>query len=251
MSVNEIRFRPVSVVKKMLLRSGRKPRKVRLGLFRNLTLNLDMRSDAQVLFGLWERETYSRIRKAAHGCQWMVDVGSGKGELCVFFARHSSAQKVVCIDPDAGEIERMLYNLELNGESDSQKVSVLKKFVGTSRDSQFVELDGLQLGQGEKGFVKIDVEGAELDVLKSGTRLLKNRNVDLVIETHSSQLESDCVGLLEGHGYDCQILPNAWWRLVIPEGRPAAHNRWLWASNQKSFINNKATAEPLPLKRAA
>jgi len=28
----------------------------------------------------------------------------------------------------------------------------------------------------------------------------------------------------------CQIIKDAWWRVIVPEMRPIEHNRWLWAT---------------------
>ena len=80
--------------------------------------------------------------------------------------------------------------------------------------------------------IKIDVEGAELDVLKSGNSILNNENVNLLIETHSKDLENDCVNFLENLNFNIKIIKNAWWRIFIPEYRPVDHNRWLWATKK-------------------
>ena len=62
--------------------------------------------------------------------------------------------------------------------------------------------------------------------------LLVNARPALLVETHSVELERDCMGLLEELQYHCQIIENAWWRNVIPELRPIQHNRWFFASDQ-------------------
>jgi hypothetical protein len=71
--------------------------------------------------------------------------------------------------------------------------------------------------------------GCEIDVLRSGRQLLRSSNVRWLIETHSPDLESECLRFLTDFGYQTQMIPNAWWRCFVPEER-TKHNRWLVAS---------------------
>jgi MoaA/NifB/PqqE/SkfB family radical SAM enzyme len=77
-------------------------------------------------------------------------------------------------------------------------------------------------------FIKVDVEGAEVDVLRGVEEILE-RGVRLVIETHSENAERRCVDFLEERGYETKIIKSAWWRSILPEQRPDSHNRWLAA----------------------
>ncbi len=230
MSINNIAIRPLSWVKNRLVKTGRYPYKVPLGLFKGLTLNLDLRHQTQVYLGLWEQETYASIRKATKNCAWMIDIGAGKGELCVYFLKHSDAQQIFAFEPQAGEISIMKHNLELNQEIDSNRMIILDKFVGTESNNHYQKLDELGIDRSQTGFIKIDVDGYELDVLKSSEALFKEANVRLLLETHSIELEQDCTQWLEQQGYQYDIIYNAWWRMIVPERRPVAHNRWLYAT---------------------
>jgi hypothetical protein len=213
-----------------LVKGGRRPYKVPLGLFKGLTLDLDLQHQTQVCLGLWEQETYSYLRKAADTCEWMVDAGAGKGELCLYFLKNSRAKNIIALEPQDSEIELIRSNLALNGEQDNRTITILDKFVGTAEGTQFTPLDALDVDKGKRGFIKIDVDGHELDVLKSGEKLLSEGIVDLLVETHSKRLEEECLEWLESRGYVCRIVDNAWWRFVVPEQRPVSHNRWLWAT---------------------
>lgn len=230
MSINQTNIRPLAWVKRRLVKAGRRPYKVHLGLFKGLTLDLDLQHQTQVCLGLWEQETYSYIRKAASTCEWMVDVGAGKGELCLYFLKSSRAKNIIALEPQDSEIEIIRSNLSLNGEQNNHAVTILDKFVGTAEDTQFVSLDALDVDRSERGFIKIDVDGYELDALKSGEKLLSESIVDLLVETHSKRLEEECLQWLGSKGYTCRIVDNAWWRFVVPEQRPVPHNRWLWAT---------------------
>ncbi len=224
-------MRIVSKIKSLVIRPGARPRKVAFGIFRNMLLELDLSHDMQLCLGLWERETYACVKKAAARCKWAVDVGAGRGELCVFLVKRSSAKRIVAVEPKISEAEFIKRNLGLNGEQDNPKVEILNKFVGCSQDQDSVSLDALSMGSKEPGFVKIDVDGAEMDVLKSGEEILRKGSVDILLETHSAELETASLEFLAKLGYQTKVIPNAWWRIVLPERRPIPHNRWLWATN--------------------
>lgn len=76
------------------------------------------------------------------------------------------------------------------------------------------------------------MEGAEVDVLAGAQALLMERGVSWLIETHSQMLEEQCIDCLANAGYETHIIPNAWWRKILPERRPLAHNRWLFARKE-------------------
>jgi hypothetical protein len=64
---------------------------------------------------------------------------------------------------------------------------------------------------------------------KVGNQLLSCVNVDILVETYSSEPERHCVNFLKEVGYTCRIIKDAWWRSLIPQQRPREHNRWLFA----------------------
>jgi hypothetical protein len=78
--------------------------------------------------------------------------------------------------------------------------------------------------------LKVDVDGAEMLVLEGARKVLSQGDVDVLVETHSAALERQCIEFLSHCRYRCAVIPNAWWRRLIPEQRPIEHNRWLWAT---------------------
>ena len=100
MSINSSRLRPLSAVKQLVVgNKGRRPYKVYFGLFRNLVLNLDLQHQTQVYFGLYERETYKYINRISDNCKWVIDIGAGTGELCLYFLKNSQAEKIIGVEP--------------------------------------------------------------------------------------------------------------------------------------------------------
>jgi hypothetical protein len=96
----------------------------------------------------------------------MIDVGAGKGELCVLALLQEKMQHVQAFEPQESETELLAQNMEANGVGTPDTLTVSNQFVGMNDAVGISKLDRLKMPQGP-GFIKIDVEGAELDVLKS------------------------------------------------------------------------------------
>ncbi len=205
------------------------PRVVLFGLFRGIRLNLDLRSQAQVYLGLWERETYAFVRKTAQKAQWSVDVGSARGEFTLYFLKCPRMKKILAVEPWDFVSDMMQENLALNGATGDPRLTLVKKYIRTSTEAGHITLDTLALDLHQLGFIKIDVDGGELEVLRSGHELLTQGHVSLLVETHSLELEDSCMKLLSEWGYQCKLIKNAWWRSFVPEVRLVEHNRWFSA----------------------
>lgn len=57
--------------------------------------------------------------------------------------------------------------------------------------------------------IKIDVEGAELEVLRGAQQLLTTRKPALFLSVHSCELRRNCLGFLQGMGYMIQPVDGA------------------------------------------
>ena len=76
------------------------------------------------------------------------------------------------------------------------------------REVQLRRIDSL-VSQGElppPDVMKIDVEGAELEVLSGGSNTIAKRRPVILLEAHSSELAAGCTSFLEGKGYRVQSL---------------------------------------------
>ncbi len=193
-----------------------------LGVFRGVKTIAVPRDSVQIRMGLWERETHKYIKQAADVARWVIDIGAGSGELSIFFATRTKADPIIAIEPWGMRLLHQDIGLNSSG-----RIVVLDHYLGVEYNC--VRLDSLDVPRHEQGFIKLDADFAELSILKSGERLLAESKPLLLIETHSAALEHDCCAFLRRLGYRTKIIPNAWWRAIIPEQRPLDHNRWLWA----------------------
>ncbi|HVT73102.1 MAG TPA: FkbM family methyltransferase [Lacunisphaera sp.] len=215
---------------KRLLPSGRRPRRVLTGLLRGIRLELDLRAgDLQLWAGLYERETFGAIRRLAENCRGALDLGAAHGELVAWLLRQPGMDRVLAVEPDQGALRRLGETLALNGLAGDPRCHLHRGFAGRGEPPQWRSLDDLAASLPEPIFVKIDIDGPESEVLSTGRDMLRRRECRVLIETHSPAAEAGCVDQLTAAGYRVTIIPNAWWRRIIPEHRPIPHNRWLAA----------------------
>lgn len=215
----------LSKIKNAVVPGEARVRTIPIGLYRGIRAEIDLRYNAQLYLGLWERETHAFIRQASQRARWCIDVGAGAGELSLLFAKRSNVQRVISIEPNPTECAILHRALALN-RIDKGKVSVMQTLAGTAS----VAIDSLPVERSELGFLKIDVDGGEVDVLRSASQILDGSRAHVLVETHSAALEAACIDLLADKGYVCRIIDMAWWRqTLLPEQRPWPHNRWLTA----------------------
>ena len=216
-----------SAIKTILFPGGKQPRTVRLGIARGLKFLIDPAEKSQRLLGLDERELSGALVSAIRSAGTFIDIGASDGYYTIIAAARNRSARVIGCEPGAGLGLDYDENLRLNGLDKEARIERRAVFVSTGRTT----LDELTAGCREPIVVKIDVEGGELDVLRSGPETM-SRDTTFLIETHSLELERQCVDLLEGDGYICQVIRPAWWRGLVPEQRPSAHNQWLVATRR-------------------
>jgi FkbM family methyltransferase len=207
------------------------PLRVAGGPLAGLVLEVDPRLHKEMLAGRYEPQVERAIQQLLAGGDTAFDVGAHLGYFSLTMAtRVGGSGRVVAFEPDpvvAGQLQR---NLGLQDHPLETVVVPLVAAVGArsgrvpfacGADSSTgrlsgtggVEVEVTTLDEaverfGEPRLVKVDVEGAELEVLRGGRRLLGRRSATFVVETHSEELERACVRLLESLGYRCGRLPD-------------------------------------------
>jgi FkbM family methyltransferase len=235
---------------------GVRERKIRLGLLRDLNFHVDTSNKAMRLVGLDEREIASHLRFLAGNAKCAIDVGASDGWYSLFCASLPTIDAVYAFEPSAELNAVFEDNFRVNAAAFRTKTALIKKFVGCeeggvrqthsidldrpnpnliktlfSEVDTFCTVDTELLHLARPVLFKIDVDGGELDVLKGARQTLSSGDASLIVETHTPELESRCVKYLEKIGYRTTIVKNGWYRAVVPETRPIAHNRWFIATN--------------------
>jgi hypothetical protein len=210
------------IVKGAILGKERTKRKVLLGPGRGIRIIADPAYDSQRLVGLAEAELNADFVRFAKRAGAFVDIGASNGYYCFLVHKHNSSADLIACEPQAYLKEEFEENLSANG-FDRTRFTFVPALVG----SDGVTVDELLKGRATPYFLKIDVEGAEADVLMSGSEVLAKADCVMIIETHSVKAEADCIGMLSAWGYVTRVVDKAWYRAFLPEVRTLSHNRWL------------------------
>lgn len=219
---------PLRFAKQLLFGRGLRPHRIRFGVARGLVMQIDPAAKTQRILGLDEREIQREFVDASHWAETLVDVGSSDGYYGLVFHKYKPDGALHLIDGNPDFAPRQRAHFATNFPN--ARPEFLSRFVmPPDRQGPGTILLSHDLPvRGRRVFFKIDVDGWELDVLKSAEALLPDTPCRFLIETHSPDLERDCIAFFARHGFKTRVIRNAWWRAILPEKRPP-HNRWLAA----------------------
>lgn len=144
----------------------------------------------------------------------VVDIGAGIGNHALFYSAHSSAQRIFCFEPNPAALEMLRNNIALNQDTKidltyahfacSDKSGRCRIFpnptnLGGTRlvpeaDDQStdwvstVTLDSILLDE-IISFIKIDVEGMEMAVLRGAQNIIDRLRPALAVEVFNENIE--------------------------------------------------------------
>jgi ubiquinone/menaquinone biosynthesis C-methylase UbiE len=196
-----------------------------LGIARGLRAEVSLQGPAYRWLGLYEYEIHRHLRRLCPPGARVVDIGGADGVYAMAFAR-MSGRPCVTFEGDRIAVARIRRHLEANPPA-ARQVTVVPSFVGavSDRAANMIALDDVEFDD-PPSLLKIDVEGAEADVLRGGRGLLARHRPHVVVETHGRTEEQACGDLLLSYGYRPRVVPR---RRRLREDRPTPHNRWLVA----------------------
>lgn len=158
------------------------------------------------------------------------DIGANVGYFALLMARCvGTSGHVVAFEPDPLVSEHLRRNVEGNeGQIEASIDAVNMAIAGRSGSRAF--MPGSRLSRGKLGsgsgpvtvssmtlgdavdrygsprLIKIDVEGAESEILEGAVRSLATLDSTIIIEAHSQQLEQRCLQLLGESGFNRERL---------------------------------------------
>jgi precorrin-6B methylase 2 len=221
--------RHLQQVKNAIVSDETKLRRVWFGAGRGGYVPINLRNQFRWLFGLYEIELRDFVRASVGRGDVSFDVGAAEGYYAVCLARLSKPNGVVYAFEPETQAFRLLSEAARANHRFS-RIEALNVAVGRSvdLDGKVVSIDQLVFDRGVRRpqFLKIDVEGSELDVLHGARRLLAESRPRLLVEVHSRELEDQCLSLLQAWGYTIRLVDQSRW---LPDYRPGPHNRWICA----------------------
>jgi len=219
------------MIKRILFPSGPGFYRVRAGIARGLTLFFDPSTEASKILGLYETEIRTSFRKFTGEAGLMLDIGSFDGYYSLIYRKYNKKGRILACEAGSMVISRIEENYRRNF-GDPDNFLIVNKFIGSEDVGNLTTVDRMLEQENEaKVFLKIDVEGAEADVIRGAKNTLMQKDCRLIIETHSKELEEEVMKALQDMGYKVSIVFNS--RLFNRKGRSLVHNRWLVAEKMK------------------
>jgi hypothetical protein len=175
-----------------LLRKSPQDLRILRGPFRGARMFLNPSDSKRKIFGLYEYVLNRWIAEAAPTADFIFDVGSNTGYDLYGFAflasrRNTKPVTIVGFEPGAAAFPELTVPREWPEYSQCE-IEIVEKFAGslvdantTTLDSAFQERPSLS---GKTGLIKIDVEGAEGEVLRGARALLEDPGHRWLVEIH-------------------------------------------------------------------
>lgn len=213
-----------SLIKRWLFKSSGVNR-IRFGPSSGMLAQYDPLHRSQHLLGLYELEIAGLIRRSMSKANVLIDIGANDGYYGLAFAKQKNKEIILC-EPGVAKAD-LLINMQQNGFMEGKDFTLIDKFVSSRNTPTEISINELVKGR-DKVFVLMDVDGAEEGILRSFD-FNSNSKIEWVIETHSAELEKNIISIFEANHYETRVIKTAWWRKIVPEQRPLAQNRWLYA----------------------
>lgn len=216
----------IKALKKLIFPDQSGDYKILGGIARGCKMRMNLRNRLQRWIGIDERELYHPLRVQIAASKSLVDVGANDGYYTLSFLA-SGAERVVACEGSPAVTEELRINASINGFAPDNRFRIVNACIGNEPGNVALRdvLSELPL----PAFVKLDVDGVEVSVLKSAEGHPQLDKVSWILEVHSLELETQCLKWFEQHGYQTRIIKNAWWRKIVPETRIIEHNRWIEA----------------------
>ena len=226
--------RPRQLARRLLEPRSGSTRRIPLGPARGIRFEADSVLSLDYWLGLYEYELAPWFRRFCRAGTRCVDVGAYNAYYALTLAKLTRAP-VLSYEPESDAVARCRRNLAFNPTL-APLIELRALTVGARSAGASVTLDDELLplarcARPPSWLVKLDVEGAELEVLTGAEQFLERMRPHLIVETHSGELEEACGQTLRAAGYSPRVVTQ---RRVLrqdrswPPGVPS-HNRWLVA----------------------
>src|SRR6266446_5239323 len=164
------------------------------GPFRGARVMINPRYALRKILGLYEHELNDWLEQALRRVNRVLDVGANDGYFtfgcAAAFRRLGKAGEIIAFEPQARHVAILRKSVALQTEA-SVRFEIVQSSVGKEVKPGMTTLDAAEWAGGDpadKGntLVKIDVEGAEVDVIEAGRSWLRPSNL-FVIEVHEER----------------------------------------------------------------
>jgi FkbM family methyltransferase len=195
-------------------------------------------SDPNYLLGNYEKGQTALILDQMKTKSTFIDVGANSGYFSLGVKKHYPEKEVFLFEPLPKNIKIIKTHFSINFPNTSY--NLIEKAIGDQQGNiQFTDsgndsantykhesslmnssnkidvtidtLDHLaeEFKWSEDVFIKVDIEGAELDFLKGGAKYLSKFHPPIILATHDCHVpgvEKDCLDFSKKIGYQCKLI---------------------------------------------
>jgi hypothetical protein len=218
---------------KALLPDRPVPTRILAGPFRGARLRLDLRCSLRKVFGIYEQELNAWLRQALAQVDRVLDVGANDGYFtfgtAAAFRRAGKDAEIIAFDPDPTYVERLRQGIADQQDADIS-FEVIPASVGNKHcpSRGFIALDSLPVKKRCNTLIKVDVEGAEVDVIEGARSWIEPSNWFLV-EVHGDPMFEQVSRIFFDHQHPLRKIVQRPLRVLGAETR-SNENCWLVSS---------------------
>jgi methyltransferase FkbM-like protein len=189
---------------------------------------MNPRNSLRKVLGLYEHELNDWLGSALRLTTRVIDVGANDGYFtfgcAAAFQRQQKAGEIIAFEPDAEHFRSLSKSLDSQPKGLVQ-FELIPSFGGAHNTAESKTLDSLSCPDRTNTLIKIDVEGAEEDVLAGANTWLRSGNYFL-IEVHKEYFLKSIPRLFESHGLTLDRIDQRPLKLIGRETRNE-ENWWL------------------------
>jgi hypothetical protein len=204
------------------------PTRVRWGPFRGACIVMTPRDSLRKILGLYEHELNGWLEHALRRVTRVLDVGANDGYFCfgcaAAFRRLSIDATITGFEPQPCHVQTLRESIALQ-EAHDIRIEIVPSLVGRDVTTGMTTLDALQVGDKRNTLIKIDVEGAEVDVIAGAQTWMDSSNL-FVIEVHKAEYLSQLTAMFAARGHELRQVNQQPLPLLGRELRDVA-NWWL------------------------
>jgi FkbM family methyltransferase len=179
-------------------------------------------TDADTIIQNIIREEYGHLPKGIEP-NWIIDAGGYIGDVAVYFGNRFKSSRILSLEPDLDNFRVAVRNikpysnqitllqkglwshttvLELGGSLSGAKIEKVSK----GEEKQKIKVTDINSLMREYSIdyldiLKMDIEGAEKEILLAGSDAWLTKTKALIVEFHDSEIRKTCCNLLNSYGF--------------------------------------------------
>lgn len=165
------------------------PMRILRGPFRGARIMMNPRCSLRKAFGLYEHENNAWLESALRRISRVLDVGANDGYFtfgcAAAFRRLGVRGEIIGFEPQTQHVKVLQESMEIQ-PSPNVPIEIVQRLVGDEDTERMTTLDALPANDRRNTLIKIDVEGAEVDVI-AGAQSWMNASNLFIIEVHKSE----------------------------------------------------------------